>query len=130
LDEKTGDVLWKHEYDCTYEVAYAAGPRATPVVDSGKVWTLGTMGDLRCMDANSGKVEWAKDLRKDYDASQQTWGFSASPLLDGHKLICLVGGKGSTVVAFQKATGKELWRALSAPTAGYCPPVLAEGAGK
>src|SRR5439155_18476422 len=54
LDEKTGKVLWKQEYDCSYQVAYAAGPRTTPVVGGGKVYTLGTMGDLLCLDAESG----------------------------------------------------------------------------
>jgi len=60
------------------------------------------------------------------------WGFAASPLLDGDKLICLVGGKGSVAVAFHKDTGKELWRALSIDNAelGYCPPTIIEAGGK
>jgi outer membrane protein assembly factor BamB len=60
------------------------------------------------------------------------WGFAAHPLLDGDKLICLVGGEGSVVVAFHKDTGKELWRALSVSDSeiGYCPPVIFEAGGK
>jgi outer membrane protein assembly factor BamB len=58
------------------------------------------------------------------------WGFSAHPLLDGNKLICLVGGEGSTVVAFDKDTGKELWKALTAREPGYCPPMIYELGGK
>src|SRR5262245_40268115 len=64
LDEQTGKPLWKHEYPCTYEVSYAAGPRTTPVVAGGKVYTLGTMGDLLCLDADRGTVVWSKNLPK------------------------------------------------------------------
>src|SRR5207237_2730944 len=58
------------------------------------------------------------------------WGFSAHPLLDGRKLICMVGGPGTTVVAFDKDTGKELWRALTASEPGYCPPMIYEFNGR
>jgi outer membrane protein assembly factor BamB len=130
LDEKTGEVLWTHAYDCPYRVSYAAGPRATPVVHDGKVYTLGTMGDLLCLDAGSGKVLWSKNFVKDYGAPVPQWGFSSSPLLDGDRLICLVGGKGSVAVALHKDTGKEIWKALSASQLGYCPPVIYEAGGK
>jgi outer membrane protein assembly factor BamB len=58
------------------------------------------------------------------------WGFSAHPLLDGPRLICVVGGEGSVAVAFDKNTGKELWRALSAREPGYCPPMIYEAGGR
>src|SRR5207253_2903500 len=57
-------------------------------------------------------------------AKTPMWGFAAHPLLDGNRLICLVGGEHSTVVAFDKDTGKELWRALDAKEPGYCPPMI------
>jgi outer membrane protein assembly factor BamB len=131
LDEATGKVRWKHEYDCPYTVSYPAGPRTTPLVHGGKVYTLGTMGDLLCLDARTGDVVWSKNFPRDYDAPVPMWGFSASPLLDGDKLICLVGGKGSVVVAFHKDTGKELWRVLSTDhsSIGYCPPVIYRAGG-
>jgi outer membrane protein assembly factor BamB len=130
LDEKTGEVLWKHEYDCPYTVSYAAGPRTTPLVAGERVFTLGTMGDLKCLDAKSGNVIWSRDFKKDYGLKIPTWGVSAHPLLDGQKLICVVGGEGSVAVAFDKDTGKELWRALSAKEPGYCPPMIYEFAGR
>lgn len=130
LNEADGKVLWTHEYDCVYQVAYPAGPRTTPLVHDGKVYTLGTMGDLRCLETATGKLVWLKNFMKEYDASAQVWGFSASPLLDGDKLICVVGGPGSIAVAFHKDTGKELWRALSGQEQGYCPPVIIEAGGK
>jgi outer membrane protein assembly factor BamB len=124
LDENDGSVVWKHEYDCPYNVSYPAGPRATPVVDSGKVYALGTEGNLFCFNAADGKVVWSRELKKDYSVETPVWGFSAHPLIDGEKLICLVGGNGSVAVAFNKNTGKEIWRALSAKEPGYCPPMI------
>jgi outer membrane protein assembly factor BamB len=129
LDAKSGEQIWKHQYECLYEVSYPAGPRATPVVAGGNVYTLGTMGDLLCLDADKGKVLWSKSFMKDYKAVIPTWGFSASPLLDGDRLICLVGGEGSAVVAFHKDTGKEIWKALAPGGLGYCPPVIFEAGG-
>jgi outer membrane protein assembly factor BamB len=130
LDEATGKVLWTHTYNCPYEVSYPAGPRTTPVVHAGKVYTLGTMGDLLCLDAATGQVLWSKNFPKEYEAAVPMWGFSAHPLVDGDKVISLVGGNGSVAVAFHKDTGKELWRALSAREIGYCPPMIFEAGGK
>lgn len=130
LNESDGKIVWKHEYDCVYQIGYPAGPRTTPLVHSDKVYTLGAMGDLLCLEAATGKVVWSKNFMKDYDASAQVWGFCGHPLIDGDKLICLVGGPGSIAVAFHKDTGKELWRALSGLEQGYCPPTLIEAGGK
>lgn len=130
LDAGSGKILWKHEYACPYTVSYAAGPRATPVVRDGKVFTLGAEGHLFCFNADDGMVVWSRDLKKDYGVRTPLWGFSAHPLLDGDRLICLVGGAGSTVVAFDKDNGHELWRALSAKEPGYAPPMIYELGGK
>src|SRR5437870_873655 len=99
LDEKTGKILWTHEYTCTYRVGYPAGPRTTPVVHEGKVYTLGTMGDLLCLDADKGTLLWQRNFRKEYGAPAQNWGFSAHPLLDGDRLICVVGGEAIAVAS-------------------------------
>jgi outer membrane protein assembly factor BamB len=128
LDESNGKVLWTHSYPVKYEISYPCGPRTTPTVAGDRVYTLGAMGDLHCLDTATGKPVWSKDFRKDYNARVPIWGFAASPLLDGGKLICLVGGDDSVVVAFDAATGKESWRALkfdnAATELGYCPPVI------
>jgi outer membrane protein assembly factor BamB len=134
LHEATGKELWKVEYNRTYQVQYPAGPRTTPIVHGGKVYTLGTMGDLLCLDAATGKQIWAKNFPRDYKAHVPVWGFSANPLLDDQgehpKLICLVGGEDHVVVAFDKDTGKELWHALSADEPGYSPPMIYQFGGK
>jgi outer membrane protein assembly factor BamB len=126
LDAKSGKQLWKHEYDCVYKMSYPCGPRATPVVHGGKVYTLGAMGDLRCLNSKDGTLIWKKNFIKEYDAPLPVWGFAAHPLLDGDQLICLVGGEGSVVVAFDKDRGTQKWKALSVDSSeiGYCPPMI------
>jgi outer membrane protein assembly factor BamB len=131
LDATTGSNIWEHTYDCPYRIGYPSGPRTTPVVAGGRVFTLGAMGDLLCLDASNGKVIWERHLLKDFElVDPPTWGYAAHPLLDGQRLICLVGGTNSAVVAFDKATGKEIWRSLTAVEIGYAPPVLATIAGR
>jgi outer membrane protein assembly factor BamB len=129
LDTKDGKILWRHDYDCPYTVSYPAGPRTTPVVSGGKVFSLGAEGLLFCLDAATGKVEWSRDFKADYNINTPMWGFAGNPLLDGNKLICLAGGSNSTVVALDKNTGREIWRALSSKEPGYCSPVIFKAAG-
>lgn len=130
LNEADGKILWQHEYDCEYQISYASGPRTTPAVADGKVYTLGSMGHLYCYDADTGKVIWFKELTKEYKITAPVWGFSGQPLVDGDRLICLVGGQGSVAVAFNKDTGKEIWKNLSAAEPGYAPPVIFDVGGK
>jgi outer membrane protein assembly factor BamB len=130
FDAADGSLKWKHEYPCTIDVAYPNGPRCTPAFDAGKVYTLGVVGDLFCFEAKTGKIVWSRDLKKDYDVAAPLWGFAAHPLIDGNRLICLVGGKGSVAVAFDKNTGKEIWKALTVKTGpGYSPPSIIEAGG-
>ena len=109
-----GRQLWKHEYPCRYEISYPAGPRVTPTVDDTRVYALGAEGNLFCLSVEDGSVIWSKDFKKDFGAKTAFWGYSGHPLVDGDKLICVVGGEGSIAVAFNKHSGKELWRALTA----------------
>ncbi len=130
LDESTGKIIWHYDYDCPYTMSYSAGPRATPTVGDGKVYALGGEGNLSCLDAESGKIIWSRDFKKDYGVNTPTWGFAGHPLLDGNRVICLVGGSNTTVVAFHKDDGKEVWHALTAREPGYSAPVIIEAGGK
>lgn len=130
LDEKTGEMLWKYAYDCTYEISYPAGPRTTPVVDGDKVYTLGAMGDLLCLRVKDGQLVWKKNLVREYDARVPLWGFAANPLVDGDRLICLVGGSAGVAAAFDKNTGKKLWGTIDGKEIGYAPPMLFEIGGR
>jgi outer membrane protein assembly factor BamB len=129
LDAATGRLLWKHEQDCAYSISYASGPRCTPTVADGLVYSLGAEGNLACLDAASGELRWSKDFKKDYSAPTPIWGFCGHPLVEGDLLICLVGGPGSVAVAFDRKTGAERWRALTASESGYCPPTMIESGG-
>src|SRR5690606_1773935 len=106
---ETGQVVWQHEYPVRYTIAYEAGPRSTPVVDSERVYTIGAMGHMFCFNVRTGDVLWQKNFFDDYQTSIPQWGMVASPLVDGDQLITLVGGgNGALVVSFDKRTGREL----------------------
>jgi outer membrane protein assembly factor BamB len=119
LDEKTGRILWTREWEVDYSgMQYAYGPRATPTVDGDRVYVAGADGKLLCLDVATGAVRWQKDYVVDLGANPQSWGFhwgfASAPIVDGNRLIALVGGRpNAAVVAFDKMTGKEIWRALS-----------------
>jgi outer membrane protein assembly factor BamB len=124
LDATSGDILWKQGYDCRYRVQYTSGPRATPLVREGKVYTLGAMGDLMCLDAAKGTIHWRKNLSEEYKCKPPLWGYAAHPLIEGNSVICLAGGEGSAVVALDKDTGVENWKALTVQEIGYAPPMV------
>jgi outer membrane protein assembly factor BamB len=130
LEARTGKLRWQQEWDAAYGIDYGSGPRATPTVHEGRVYVLGAEGALRCHAAADGAVLWTKDLKSAYQCSSPTWGFAAAPLVEGGMLLCLVGGKGSACVAFDRLSGKELWKAGTVSQPGYCPPVVAAHHGK
>lgn len=127
FDEQNGEKIWEFEYDCDYiGVGYPAGPRASVVINEGKAYSLGTMGHFFCFDANSGKVLWKKDLNTEYDIVMPIWGISSTPLIVDNKIIVHVSGSNNaSIVAFDKNTGKEIWRNLN-DRAGYSAPILIE----
>jgi outer membrane protein assembly factor BamB len=131
LEEETGRPLWTHTYPCNYRgVGYGSGPRASPTVHQGKVYTLGATGHLLCLDAAGGQVIWKKDLAKEYKARPPRYGVSAAPLVEGGLLIVCAGGEpDACVVAFNKDTGQEVWRALS-DRPSYSAPIAITFGGK
>jgi outer membrane protein assembly factor BamB len=129
LDEATGGVLWTHEYTVTYTIAYPAGPRCTPTVHGGRVYTLGAEGNLHCLDVATGALVWSRDLKRDYATKAALWGWASHPLVDGDRLVCVVGTDVAHAAAFDLATGKEIWRTGTAPEQGYVPPSIIEAAG-
>ena len=135
LDEGTGELLWTREWPADYAglaPTYAIGPRATPTVDGDRVYALGAMGALWCLDVGTGSVRWKKDYVLDYGTRVPTWGITGAPVVEGDLLIGLVGGRdGALVVAFDKRTGREAWRSL--PTRrepGYAQPVVFDVGGR
>jgi outer membrane protein assembly factor BamB len=128
LEESSGRTLWTKEWAADYRgLDYNNGPRATPTVDDDRVYVLGAMGALRCLRVRDGSEVWSKDFVRDYGTVVPGWGMSNAPIISGNRLIAVPGGAGnSKVVAFDKLTGRELWRALSSEDSepGYSQPVL------
>ncbi len=128
---QTGRTIWMHAYDCSYRgVSYTAGPRASVTIDEGRAFALGTMGHLHCYDAASGEIHWKKDLQREYDIRIPIWGVSTAPLVDGNLLILQAGGAdGACLLALEKSTGREMWRALD-DRPSYSAPIIITQAGR
>ena len=130
FDSKTGKELWKVEYDAPYKIGYTAGPRASVTIDGKLAYAVGAMGHFHCLDVASGDVVWKRDLNEDYQIQMPIWGIAASPLIFGKTVIQQVAGSdGACMVAFDKKSGEEVWRALD-DRAGYSSPIVIEQAGK
>ncbi|QDU79215.1 outer membrane biogenesis protein BamB [Polystyrenella longa] len=129
LSESTGEIVWKHEYDCPYNISYGAGPRSTPAIEGNRVYSVGAMGDLKCLSLDKGEVIWEVDFKKKYYDRPAHWGSCTHPLLHNDMLFCIVGGEGSIAVAFDKTTGKEIWKSLSASDIGYSSPAITQAGG-
>ena len=131
FDALNGQQLWTHSYDVDYQnVAYDNGPRTTPTVFQGHVYTLGAVGHLNCLDAATGKVIWSKDLVGDFAARIPIWGLSASPLVFQDLLIVHSGSEpDGCFLAFDRDDGTERWRSLP-DAAGYATPILIEHGGR
>jgi outer membrane protein assembly factor BamB len=127
----TGALLWSYEYDCPYrDVSYTAGPRASVTVHDGLAYALGTMGHLHCFEADSGKIVWKKDLDALYQIRMPIWGIAGSPVVYEDLVVIQVGGENNAcLVAFDRKTGKERWRALE-DRAGYSTPIVVERGGR
>jgi len=124
FESATGKSLWTVEYPAEYRISYTAGPRASVTIHDGKAYCIGAMGHFHCLDAISGEVIWKRDLQQDYDIQMPIWGIAASPLIYGDLVIQQVCGAGDAcMVAFDKLTGKEIWRALK-DRGAYSSPIL------
>jgi outer membrane protein assembly factor BamB len=130
LDLATGKELWKQSYPVAYEMNPAAtghgkGPKSTPVVADGRLFTLGITGVLSAWDAASGRLLWRNTFEKSHRATSPAFGTAASPVVDGSRLIAFVGGDGDgALTAFDVKTGAAIW-AWKGDGPGYASPVIA-----
>jgi outer membrane protein assembly factor BamB len=126
FDAKTGEMKWEKSYERPeFKPLFGNGPRSTPVVHGGKVFTLGGTGILACWDAKTGEIDWKVDTLKEFNAKNLFFGISTSPaMLEGDKVVVMVGAKGAGVVALDAKTGKTVWKATDEP-ASYSSPVVA-----
>jgi len=131
FDAATGTKVWTHVYECTYkQVGYPDGPRASVTIVDGLAYSLGTMGHFRCLDAATGASVWGKDPGADYEIDKPIWGIASAPLVEGDLVIVQLGARpDACIVAWDKQTGVERWRALD-DKASYSAPVVVEQAGR
>ena len=112
LDAADGHVLWSTKVGKPGAPGWGgfAGPRCTPTVDGGLVFSVDQWGELVCVNAADGKQLWRKNYEKDFGASRPEWGWSESPLVDGDQLVVTPGGPQGAMVALNKKTGAVLWQ--------------------
>lgn len=117
LDEKTGDEIWSHSWPTHYRrqmQSYATGPRATPLIDGGSVYTIGATGHICCLDLKTGAVNWEIDALKEFGAEVPVFGVSAGAIAWKDTIILPCGGKDGLLRALEKQTGREIWKAIPA----------------
>ncbi len=103
----TGEPVWRHRDAARFwESNGGAGPRGTPTLSGGRVYTLGGTGILNALDAGDGAVVWSRDAASDTGAKLPNWGFSSSPLVTGDQLVVATSG---ALVAYDLATGDPIW---------------------
>jgi outer membrane protein assembly factor BamB len=137
FDEKTGEQVWADTWETHYREimqSYHTGPRATPTIDGDRVYAIGAAGNIRALELKTGKLLWSKDCRTEYKTMIPIFGMSSSAIIDGPRVIIVTGGDreegDGQIRAFDKKTGKEIWRAL--PTnyeLGYSQPIIYQIAG-
>jgi len=133
LDAETGERKWKLDYEAPYEPQFGAGegPRSSPLIAGDRVFVSGIAGHVHCLELATGKIVWKHNLAEDYKLSPTFFGHGGSPLLAEGKLIISLGTEdGKSLVAFDPATGKELWTAASPWGASYASPIAATLNGK
>src|SRR5262245_36791576 len=113
LHPETGARSWQARYPTDFEdrYGYNNGPRASPVIDAERAYSVGAQGQLYCLELQTGKVIWERDLDREYKVPQDFFGRGSTPLVEGSLLIVNVGAPGGpSVVGFDKMTGREVWR--------------------
>jgi outer membrane protein assembly factor BamB len=132
MEPAAGNGQWRFDYVTAYvdDFGFDPGPRATPCVADGKVYTFGADGMLHCLDIENGKKIWSANTKSEFQAAKGFFGIACSPLVEGDAVLLNVGGAdGSGIVAFDKATGHVLWK-TSNDGASYSAPVATTIDGK
>lgn len=120
LNADNGQQIWSHSYaSATDPNEFEGGPTSTPTIDEDRVFTLSRSGDLFAFDKAKGEVRWSKNIAAETEVRVPAWGFSASPLVLGTKLILNIGDAGAAV---DKETGALIWSSDD-KDAGYSTPV-------
>lgn len=128
---ESGDPVWLHQENVRFEESMGDdGPRSTPTIANGKVFSLGATGLLNCLEARTGDLIWGKDVLLEAGHDVPKWAKSTSPLVVDGKVVVTLGSKAQkNLAAFEVPTGELVWRSGDYPSS-YASPVVAELAGK
>lgn len=132
MDPNSGKRIWAFEYQTTYrdDFGFDEGPRGTPAIAGGRVYTFGAEGTLHAVDLATGKKLWRVDTHSKFGVRKGFFGAAASPLVEGNLVIVNVGGpNGTGIVAFERETGNVKWSATN-DDAGYSSPIAVDLGGK
>jgi outer membrane protein assembly factor BamB len=127
LNADTGASQWKADFSATYQggIDPDIGPRATPVVQDGRVFVFGAAGDLHCVDFATGRKIWSRAASTDFGSQEGYFGVGSSPIVvDGKVLVNVGGSQGAGIVAFAADSGKTVWQATD-EAASYSSPTVA-----
>lgn len=130
LDAKTGSKLWETALAPAYKNQYGNGPRSTPTIDGAHIYVQSVTGTLACLRAKDGEAVWQKNLLAEFGAKNISWGLAASPIVDGAVVYAVPGGKGAGVAAFDKLSGKLIWKTGDDKAAYASPTIVAVGGKK
>ncbi len=124
-DVATGREIWTHAWDGLFqEVMGGDGPRATPTWFDGRVYALGAQGELQCLEDDTGRMLWRRNILEDAGAENLQWGMSGAPLIvDDVVVVQPGGGNGKSIVAYDRRNGERVWSAESDQQA-YSSPIL------
>jgi len=127
LHPETGASYWQFRYPTNYQdrYGYSNGPRASAVIDGNRVYLLGVEGQFFCLELSTGRLVWQRNINSEFKVTQDFFGTVTSPLLEGDLLIINVGGPQACVVAFDKHTGKAVWRSGDGWGPSYASPTPA-----
>ncbi|MFQ6035535.1 MAG: PhnD/SsuA/transferrin family substrate-binding protein [Sedimentisphaerales bacterium] len=117
LDADTGKQVWAIEYPAAGEMDFSNSPRANPVIHQGLTYLLGAFGDLHCVELDTGRVVWKKNIVKDVAAELPAWGMCSTPLIVDDKLIVNPGAADASIVALDRRTGRVIWKTPGEPAA-------------
>ena len=130
LNARTGEKLWSDSYSRdVFRSMFGAGPRTTPTVADGKLYTYGITGVFSCYDVKTGKRFWQTNPYETLKGSMPRFGVCSSPVVVDGRVIVMVGGGGSAVVAYDTATGELAWKVLDEPASSSSPIMLVRGEG-
>jgi outer membrane protein assembly factor BamB len=114
LDARTGKTIWEYSYAAPfspeYDMSNGPGPHATPLVNGDLVFTSGATGKLHCLNKKTGKLLWSHDLLGEFHGTLRVNGYSCSPIAYKDKIVMMVGGPSSSLVAFNRKDGSVVWK--------------------